>query len=235
MGSGKTVVAFLAALHALEAGHQVAFMAPTEILARQHGATLAALAAPVGAAVAVLTGATPAAARRALAARLEAGEPLLVVGTHALLEEKVRLPDLALAIVDEQHRFGVRQRATLARKGVIPDVLVLTATPIPRTLMLACYGDLAVSTLQGAPRRARAARDPRDRGGEVPAGGRVHGARAGRRPPGLRRGPAHRGGRPRRRARRRGRVRAAREPAAAPRPGRPGSCTAGSRPTPGSP
>ena len=151
VGSGKTVVAFLAALHVLEAGHQVAFMAPTEILARQHGATLAALAAPVGAEVAVLTGATGAAARRVLAARLEAGEPLLVVGTHALLEEKVKLPDLALAIVDEQHRFGVRQRATLARKGVIPDVLVLTATPIPRTLMLACYGDLAASTLRARP------------------------------------------------------------------------------------
>jgi ATP-dependent DNA helicase RecG len=151
VGSGKTVVAFLAALHAIEGGHQVAFMAPTEILARQHGRTLAALAAPAGAAVEVLTGATPTAARRALAVRLEAGEPLLVVGTHALLEEKVRLPDLALAIVDEQHRFGVRQRATLAQKGVIPDVLVLTATPIPRTLMLACYGDLAVSTLRALP------------------------------------------------------------------------------------
>jgi ATP-dependent DNA helicase RecG len=151
VGSGKTVVAFLAALHALEVGHQVAFMAPTEILARQHGATLAALAAPVDAAVAVLTGATPAAERRAVAARLEQGEPLLVVGTHVLLEEKVKLPDLALAIVDEQHRFGVRQRATLARKGVIPDVLVLTATPIPRTLMLAFYGDLAVSTLRALP------------------------------------------------------------------------------------
>jgi ATP-dependent DNA helicase RecG len=151
VGSGKTVVAFLAALHALEAGHQVAFMAPTEILARQHGATLAALAGPVSASIAVLTGSTPAGERRALAARLEAGEPLLVAGTHALLEEKVKLPDLALAIVDEQHRFGVRQRATLARKGVIPDVLVLTATPIPRTLMLACYGDLQVSALRTLP------------------------------------------------------------------------------------
>jgi ATP-dependent DNA helicase RecG len=151
VGSGKTVVAFLAAVHALEAGHQVAFMAPTEILARQHAATLATLAAPVGVAVAALTGATPAAERRAIAARLEQGEPLLVVGTHALLEEKVKLPDLALAIVDEQHRFGVRQRATLAQKGVIPDVLVLTATPIPRTLMLTFYGDLAVSTLRALP------------------------------------------------------------------------------------
>jgi ATP-dependent DNA helicase RecG len=151
VGSGKTVVAFLAALSALEAGHQVAFMAPTEILARQHGATLAGLAAPVAAGVAVLTGSTPAAERRALAARLDAGEPMVVVGTHALIEEKVRMPDLALAIVDEQHRFGVRQRATLARKGIIPDVLVMTATPIPRTLMLACYGDLAVSTLKTRP------------------------------------------------------------------------------------
>jgi len=151
VGSGKTVVALLAALHALEAGHQVAFMAPTEILARQHGATLARLVEPAGVGMAVLTGTTPAAERRALTARLEAGEPLLVVGTHALLEEKVHLPDLALAIVDEQHRFGVRQRATLARKGIIPDVLVMTATPIPRTLMLACYGDLAVSTLRARP------------------------------------------------------------------------------------
>ena len=151
VGSGKTVVALLAALHAIESGFQVAFMAPTEILARQHGHTLATLGAAVGAPVAVLTGATPAPERRALAARLEAGEPLIVVGTHALLEEKVRMPDLGLVVVDEQHRFGVRQRATLAGKGVIPDVLVLTATPIPRTLQLAYYGDLAVSTLRARP------------------------------------------------------------------------------------
>jgi len=151
VGSGKTVVAFLAALHALEHGLQVAFMAPTEVLARQHGATLARLGAPAGVGAEVLTGATPAAERRRLATRLETGEPLLVVGTHALLEEKVRLPRLGLAIVDEQHRFGVRQRATLARKAAIPDVLVMTATPIPRTLMLACYGDLEISTLHARP------------------------------------------------------------------------------------
>ena len=151
VGSGKTVVAFLAALHALEAGFQVAFMAPTEILARQHGGTLAKLALPVAAAVEVLTGATPAAERRRIAARLDHGEPVLVVGTHALLEEKVRMPKLGLAVVDEQHRFGVRQRATLAQKGTIPDLLVLTATPIPRTLMLAYYGDLQVSTLRERP------------------------------------------------------------------------------------
>jgi ATP-dependent DNA helicase RecG len=151
VGSGKTIVAFLAALHAIEAGHQVAFMAPTEILARQHAANLARLGEPLGVGVVALTGSTPAAERRAVAARLEGGEPLLVLGTHALLEEKVRIPRLALAIVDEQHRFGVRQRAVLAQKAVIPDVLVLTATPIPRTLMLALYGDLDVSTLRERP------------------------------------------------------------------------------------
>ncbi len=151
VGSGKTIVAFLAALHAIEAGHQEAFLAPTEILARQHAANLARLAEPLGGAGEALTGATPAAARRALAARLEAGEPLLVLGTHALLEESVRLPRLGLAIVDEQHRFGVRQRAVLAQKAWVPDVLVLTATPIPRTLMLALYGDLDASTLRSRP------------------------------------------------------------------------------------
>ncbi len=151
VGSGKTVVALLAALHVIECGHQAAFMAPTEILARQHAATLERLAAPAGIAVAALTGATPAAERRAVTARLAAGEPLLVAGTHALLESKVTLPRLGLAVVDEQHRFGVGQRATLAQKGRLPDVLVLTATPIPRTLALAAYGDLDVSTLRARP------------------------------------------------------------------------------------
>jgi ATP-dependent DNA helicase RecG len=151
VGSGKTVVALLAALHAVERGLQVAFMAPTEILARQHAVTLERFAAPAGCAVATLTGATAASERQALARRLGAGEPLLVVGTHALLESKVDLPSLGLAIVDEQHRFGVKQRATLAQKGVIPDVLVLSATPIPRTLALAVHGDLETSTLRSRP------------------------------------------------------------------------------------
>jgi ATP-dependent DNA helicase RecG len=151
VGSGKTAVALVAALHAIEEGFQVAFMAPTEILAQQHALTLETLGAAVGLQVALLTGGTPADARRRLAARLESGEPMLVIGTHALLEERVKLPRLGLAIVDEQHRFGVRQRATLAQKGVIPDVLVLTATPIPRTLMLAFYGDLEVSRLRTRP------------------------------------------------------------------------------------
>ncbi|OGF16544.1 MAG: ATP-dependent DNA helicase RecG [Candidatus Eisenbacteria bacterium RBG_16_71_46] len=151
VGSGKTVVALLAALHAIEGGLQAAFMAPTEILVRQHAATLARLAVAAGVEIVTLTAATPTAERRAVAARLQAGEPLLAVGTHALLEEKVRMPRLGLAIVDEQHRFGVRQRATLAHKGVIPDVLVLTATPIPRSLALAYYGDLEVSRLRARP------------------------------------------------------------------------------------
>jgi ATP-dependent DNA helicase RecG len=151
VGSGKTVVAALAALHVVEAGHQAAFMVPTEILARQHAVTVGRIAGNAGVAVAALTGSTPPAERRALAARLAAGEPMIVVGTHALLDEKVELPALALAIVDEQHRFGVKQRAKLAQKGVVPDVLVLTATPIPRTLTLAFYGDLDVSRLEARP------------------------------------------------------------------------------------
>src|SRR5262245_56719188 len=145
VGSGKTVVALLAALHVVEAGHSVAFMALTEILARQHAVTLARFARPTGVAVVALTGASSPAERRAIRERLRAGEPLLLVGTHALLESKVEIPKLGLAIVDEQHRFGVKQRATLAQKGVIPDVLVLSATPIPRTLALAMYGDLDMS------------------------------------------------------------------------------------------
>ncbi|HTR97425.1 MAG TPA: helicase-related protein, partial [Candidatus Acidoferrales bacterium] len=125
--------------------------APTEVLARQHAATLGRLAAPAGLEVATLTGASSAAQRRLLQARLASREPLLVVGTHALLEERVQMPALALAIVDEQHRFGVRQRATLAQKGSLPHVLVLTATPIPRTLQLAWFGDLDVSVIRARP------------------------------------------------------------------------------------
>jgi len=151
VGSGKTVVALLAACTAIEAGQQAALLAPTEILARQHGASIARLADPAGVPVAVLTGASTAAERRALQARLAAKEPLLVVGTHALLEEKLQFPSLALAIVDEQHRFGVRQRAALAGKGFLPHVLVLSATPIPRTLQLAWFGDLELSVMRDRP------------------------------------------------------------------------------------
>jgi len=151
VGSGKTVVALLAACTAIEAGQQAALLAPTEILARQHGASIARLADPAGVPVAVLTGASTAAERRALQGRLAAKEPLLVVGTHALLEDKLQFPSLALAIVDEQHRFGVRQRAALAGKGLLPHVLVLSATPIPRTLQLAWFGDLELSVMRQRP------------------------------------------------------------------------------------
>ena len=151
VGSGKTVVALLAALHVIETGHNVAFMVPTEILARQHAATCSRLAAPAGVRVACLTAGSSAEERRETANALKAGEHLLLLGTHALLEGKIVIPDLGLAIVDEQHRFGVRQRATLAQKGGMPDVLVLTATPIPRTLTLAFYGDLEVSRIAHRP------------------------------------------------------------------------------------
>jgi ATP-dependent DNA helicase RecG len=151
VGSGKTIVALLAALHVIETGHQVAFMAPTEILARQHALTLTRFARPAGAEVVAMTGASSAAERRVIRARLAAREPLLLVGTHALLETKIEMPRLGLAIVDEQHRFGVRQRAALAQKGTIPDVLVLSATPIPRTLALAMYGDLDLSQIRTKP------------------------------------------------------------------------------------
>ncbi|HEY6193527.1 MAG TPA: ATP-dependent DNA helicase RecG, partial [Candidatus Eisenbacteria bacterium] len=151
VGSGKTVVALLAACAAIEAGQQAALLVPTELLARQHGESIPRLVGDSGLPVAVVTGATPASERRQLQSRLTAGEPVLVVGTHALLEEKLQFPSLALAIVDEQHRFGVRQRAALAAKGMLPHTLVLTATPIPRTLQLACFGDLDLSVIRMRP------------------------------------------------------------------------------------
>jgi RecG-like helicase len=151
VGSGKTVVAFLAMLAAVEAGAQAALMAPTELLARQHGATFARFAAGLGLNAAVLTGREKGATRAALLTALAAGEINLVVGTHALFQESVAFADLALVVIDEQHRFGVHQRLTLAGKGAAADVLVMTATPIPRTLMLAAYGDLDVSRLEEKP------------------------------------------------------------------------------------
>ena len=151
VGAGKTVVAALAALAALEHGFQAALMAPTEVLAAQHAATLAELLAPLGLAPALLTGSVRGRARRELLSRLAAGEPLLVVGTHALITEEVRFARLGIAIVDEQHRFGVRQRWALAEKGEGVHLLSMTATPIPRTLALALYGDLELSVMRGLP------------------------------------------------------------------------------------
>lgn len=151
VGAGKTIVAALAALLAMENGLQVAFMAPTEILAEQHFATLQRLLGRTRFRLGLMTGSVPAAARRHLARQMAAGEVDLVVGTHALVQESVTFRALGLAIVDEQHRFGVIQRATLRAKGIGADMLVMTATPIPRTLALTTYGDLDVSSIRELP------------------------------------------------------------------------------------
>jgi ATP-dependent DNA helicase RecG len=151
VGAGKTIVALLAALVVMENGLQVAFMAPTEILAEQHFANLARLLQSSRFRVALLTGATTAAARKHQLAEIQSGALHLLVGTHALVEGAVRFKQLGLVVIDEQHRFGVMQRATLREKGLHPDVLVMTATPIPRTLALTLYGDLDVSAIRDLP------------------------------------------------------------------------------------
>jgi ATP-dependent DNA helicase RecG len=151
VGSGKTVVALLAAATVIEAGRQAAFMAPTELLARQHFSTIAPLAAAAGIRLAILTGRERGRERPEILSALAAGEIDLIVGTHALFQDDVAFHDLALAVVDEQHRFGVHQRLALARKGEAVDLLVLTATPIPRTLVLTYFGDMDVSELREKP------------------------------------------------------------------------------------
>ncbi|MGE5146778.1 MAG: ATP-dependent DNA helicase RecG, partial [Candidatus Eiseniibacteriota bacterium] len=151
VGSGKTVVACMAMLSAVEAGFQAALMAPTEILARQHAETIAPIATAAGVRMALLTGRDKGAQRKALLADLASGEIGIAVGTHALVQEDVAFRDMALAVVDEQHRFGVHQRVSLSDKGQRADLLVMTATPIPRTLLLAVYGDLEVSKLTEKP------------------------------------------------------------------------------------
>ena len=151
VGSGKTVVALLAAATVAEAGRQAALMAPTEILARQHLATIAPLAEKAGIRVAILTGRERGKDRNETLERLALGEIDLIVGTHALFQDDVAFHDLALAIIDEQHRFGVHQRLALARKGESVDMLVLTATPIPRTLVLTYFGDMEISELREKP------------------------------------------------------------------------------------
>ncbi|HEX2070103.1 MAG TPA: ATP-dependent DNA helicase RecG [Thermoleophilaceae bacterium] len=153
VGSGKTAVALAAMLRAVENGRQAALMAPTETLAEQHLATIDGLLGGT-APVELLTGSTTAARRRDLLARLASGELALVVGTHALIEDSVEFRDLAVCVVDEQHRFGVRQRAALDAKapdGLAPHVLHMTATPIPRTLALTAYGDLDATVLRELP------------------------------------------------------------------------------------
>jgi ATP-dependent DNA helicase RecG len=151
VGSGKTVVALLAAATVVEAGRQAALMAPTEILVRQHLATITPLAEKAGIRIAVLTGRERGKERNETLDRLALGEIDLLVGTHALFQDEVAFRDLALAIVDEQHRFGVHQRLALARKGEAVDMLVLTATPIPRTLVLTYFGDMEISELREKP------------------------------------------------------------------------------------
>jgi ATP-dependent DNA helicase RecG len=151
VGSGKTVVGLLAAAAVTEVGKQAALMAPTEILARQHIKTITPLADRAGLRVAILTGREKGKERRDILERLEAGDIDLVVGTHALIQDDVVFKGLALAIVDEQHRFGVRERLALTSKGEAVDVLVLSATPIPRTLVLTYFGDMDVSELREKP------------------------------------------------------------------------------------
>jgi ATP-dependent DNA helicase RecG len=152
VGSGKTVVALIAALLAVENGYQAAIMAPTEILAEQHYKNMSTMTGPLGVTVRSLTGGLKKKDREAILAEIESGGAAIVVGTHALIEEQVKFGRLGLAVIDEQHRFGVMQRSTLTSKGYEPDVLVMTATPIPRTLALTVYGDLDVSVIDEMPK-----------------------------------------------------------------------------------
>ncbi len=151
VGSGKTVVALLAMVTAAETGAQAALMAPSDILARQHFATIAPLAGAAGLKCVLLTGRDKGRAREEILEAIASGTADLVIGTHALFQEKVAFRDLALAVVDEQHRFGVHQRLALQSKGRHVDLLVMTATPIPRTLALTLYGDMDVTRLTGKP------------------------------------------------------------------------------------
>ncbi len=151
VGSGKTIVALFAALLAIENGWQVAVMAPTELLAEQHARTFTSLLSPLGLSPLLLTGSLTAGSRGTIAARLASDEAVLVVGTHALMQEKTSFAKLGLAVVDEQHRFGVEQRNALGQKGDRPDMLLMSATPIPRSLALTLYGDLDVSILDERP------------------------------------------------------------------------------------
>ncbi len=155
VGAGKTVVALAAALIAVGAGYQVALMAPTEILAEQHFRTMTKLVKGLDIPIALLTGSQKLSTETLIPARvyneMQRGTPMIAVGTHALIQDKVGFGKLGFVIIDEQHRFGVEQRQTLLKKGLTPDVLVMTATPIPRTLALTVYGDLSISALDEMP------------------------------------------------------------------------------------
>lgn len=172
VGAGKTLVALMAMAAAVEAGSQAVLMAPTEILARQHYATISKLAAAVGLSVDVLTGRTKGRERDAIVERIASGEAQIIIGTHALFQDAVNYHDLVLAVVDEQHRFGVHQRLRLTAKGVTPHMLVMTATPIPRTLVLAAFGDMDVSKLTEKPAGRKPIQTvtiPTERTGEIVA------------------------------------------------------------------
>ena len=151
VGSGKTVVALLSMLSAIESGNQAALLAPTEILAHQHFATMEPLAKSVGIRLALYTGRDRSKGRASKLANLASGETQLIIGTHTLFQEGVKFKDLAFVVIDEQHRFGVHQRMALAEKGQSVDLLVMTATPIPRTLTLTAYGDMDISQLKEKP------------------------------------------------------------------------------------
>jgi len=151
VGAGKTLVALMSMLAVIEAGHQAALMVPTEILARQHYASIGKLCSALGISCALLTGREKGKVREELLAAVEAGTVQLLIGTHALFQEHVEFARLGLAVIDEQHRFGVHQRLEISRKGEAVDMLVMTATPIPRTLLLTAYGDMAVSKLTEKP------------------------------------------------------------------------------------
>ncbi|WP_413581873.1 ATP-dependent DNA helicase RecG [Bdellovibrio sp. HCB288] len=151
VGSGKTLVSFMAAVYAAESGFQSCLMAPTEILAEQHYKNAQKVLAPLGITVSLLVGKTKTAERKQVLLDLASGETDLIIGTHALIEEEVRFENLGLAIIDEQHRFGVEQRGILKNKGNSPHFLIMTATPIPRTLAMTVYGDLDVSIIDEMP------------------------------------------------------------------------------------
>jgi len=151
VGSGKTIVALFAALLAVENGYQAALMAPTELLAEQHLRTFTTLLAPLGIEPLLLTGSLGARERKAVLARMASAEPVIVVGTHALVQQSAQFARLGFVAIDEQHRFGVEQREAIAGKGEAPDTLLMSATPIPRSLALTTYGDLDVSTLDERP------------------------------------------------------------------------------------
>ena len=151
VGSGKTVVALCAAMLAMENGYQAAIMAPTELLAEQHFRSMSTMLAPLGIEPILMTGSLKARARREIASRLAEATPSLVVGTHALVQQATAFSNLGLVVVDEQHRFGVEQRKAFAAKGESPDVLLMSATPIPRSLALTLYGDLDLSLLDERP------------------------------------------------------------------------------------